>query len=207
MSLENLPQLSEATVDGTGVFDVLMRATSAHLEQEFQKSRIRGPEYSQVYLGSLQAVMSASLQFLLQKENAELQNALLEQQILTEVQQTAVALAQKCKLDAEFDVLMLTKDKIIAETALLNQKRLTEQAQTVGAGVDADSVIGKQKDLFQRQSDGFIRDAEQKAAKALIDTWNVRRTTDSGTVADLTNQLDDATIGRMVEKLLTGVNA
>lgn len=235
MSTTSLPELTEGTTDGSGVFDVLMASVKAHLEQEFQKSRLRGPEYAEVYLGSLQAVMSQSLQFLLAKEKAELEADLLReqiatqikqtsllqaqedklaadidlgaQQILSEVQNTDLITAQKCKLDAEYDVLMLNKDKVTAETGLLAQKKATERAQTVELGVDVGSVIGKQKTLYERQADGFTRDAEQKAAKTLIDTWNVRRTTDTGTVADSTNMLDDATVGRVVNTLLSGVNA
>jgi hypothetical protein len=103
--------------------------------------------------------------------------------------------------------MMETKLKTAQETALLGQKVASERAQTVGAGVDADSVIGKQKSLYQAQADGFKRDAEQKAAKLLVDSWNVRRTTDSGTVADGTNMLNDATVGRAVKAVLAGVGA
>jgi hypothetical protein len=70
-----------------------------------------------------------------------------------------------------------------------------------------DSVVGRQKALYQAQTDGFTRDAEQKAAKLLVDTWSVRRTTDEGTVADGTNMLNDATVGRAITKLLDGVGA
>jgi hypothetical protein len=89
----------------------------------------------------------------------------------------------------------------------LNQKKVTERAQTVGDGVDDNSVIGKQKLLYAAQTSGFTRDAEQKAAKLLVDSWSVRRTTDEGTVADGTNMLNDATVGRAVNKLLAGVGA
>jgi hypothetical protein len=41
----------------------------------------------------------------------------------------------------------------------------------------------------------------------MVDTWNVRRTTDEGTVADSVNNLNDAAVGRAVNKLLAGVNA
>ena len=41
----------------------------------------------------------------------------------------------------------------------------------------------------------------------MADTWNVRRTTDDGTVADTTNMLNDATIGRAINKMLSGVGA
>ena len=125
-------------------------------------------------------------------------NAVIEGTVLT---------AQKCKLDAEYDVLVGTKLKIVAETSLLNQKSATEKAQTVGAGIDADSVLGKQIGLYTAQTKGFERDAEQKAAKIMIDTWNVRRTTDEGTEANVSNSLNDPAIGRAVTKMLTGVGA
>ena len=213
--------LTLATLDGTGVFDVLMRANKAHLESEYQKNRIKGPEYATVYLGSLESVMQTSLQFLLNKDKSDLEAQLIQAQIEkvnAEInlvkQQTANAVieaevlrAQKCKLDAEFDVLLQSKLKTATEVTLLAQKTQTEKAQTVAMGVDADSVIGRQKALYAAQATGFERDAEQKVAKLMIDSWNVRRTTDEGTVADGTNMLYDPAVGRAVNKLLAGVGA
>lgn len=308
-----LSDLTESKVNGTGVFDVLMQATKAHLEEEYNKGRIKGPEYSTVYLGAMQAVMSQSLEFLLTKQRSDLEAQLLAQQILSETKQreltdaqilnlaserdridaevlltnkqiekmtadinisiqqlanlaaeklltdqqvlvaqkqvtkmdseieltdqqilnmaaeklltdqkaalttqqvlnaeteNTVLVAQECKLKAEFDQLVEMKLKTISETALLAQKKVTEQAQTSGAAVDADSVIGRQKGLYVAQTDGFKRDAEQKAAKLLIDTWNVRKTTDSdGTPIDSVNKLEDTSIGRVIDKMLAGINA
>ena len=223
-----LPSLTTATLDGTGVFDVLMRANKAHLESEFTQGRIKGAEYATVYLGSLESVMTAAITFLLQKDKNALEAQLVAQQILLaqvevikanaqvlqiEAQtrnlaaELLVLQAQKCKLDAEYDLLLSTNLKTAEEIELLKWKAVTEKAQTSGAGVDANSVIGKQVALYGAQSDGFKRDAEQKAAKIMVDSWNVRRTTDEGTVADSTNKLDDSTVGRAVNKLLTGVGA
>ena len=214
MAALTIDELSVATVNGTGVFDVLMRAVKAHLEQEFAQSRIKGPEYSTVYLGSLDQAMQTGLAFLLQKRKNDLeaelltkQIALAEQQRLNAVIEGTVLVAQECKLRAEFDLITAQTLKSNQELALLAQKVATEKAQTQAIGVDADSVIGKQKALYQAQTDGFKRDAEQKAAKLLADTWSVRRTTDEGTVADATNKLNDATVGRAIDKMLDGVGA
>lgn len=279
-----LSDLTQTTLDGSGVFDTLMRSMKAHLEAEYQKGRIKGTEYSTVYLGSLTAVLDASLNFLLQREKVALEAELMAQQVLVaqaEVQkanaqvqiagvellkvgiekdilllskdkipaeiahleaQTEVArqqqinlaseelhtrakttltanqatnavteglvlAAQKCKLDAEYDLVLGNTLKTASETTLLGQKTVTEKAQVSALGVDADSVIGKQKALYGAQTAGFARDAEQKAAKLMADTWNVRRTTDEGTVADATNMLNDATVGRAINKMLQGVGA
>lgn len=300
-----IADLTEASLNGKGVFDVLMRANKAHLESEFQKNRIKGSEYSTVYLGSLEAAMRISLEFLTQRQRIELEAKLLEQQIIlaevgvkkanaelliveaslakiplelaeltaktglinaqkanaeaelaiitanglkipaeiahieaqtaqstqqtknltsTKLQienQTAlvqkqvdnailegnVLVGQKCKLDAEYDLLLGNTLKTASETALLTQKGVTEKAQVTALGVDADSVIGKQKALYAAQTSGFARDAEQKAAKLMADVWSVQRTTDSGIGPTAANKLTDEYIGRAVEKLMTGVGA
>lgn len=109
-----------------------------------------------------------------------------------------------CKLKAEFDVLEQQKLKIIEEAALAGQKTATEAAQTSGANTDTDSVIGRQKQLYFAQGEAFIRDGEQKAAKIMVDTWNVRKTTDETTTTDSTG-LSNAGVGSAVSKLLQGI--
>lgn len=234
-ALTNMPieRLTEAKLTGKGVFDVLMQSVKLHLEQEYNQNRIRGTEYSQVYLGSMTAILEQSTRFLLDKDKsfyeialveaqvrlADAQVRLVEKQIEKEDQEAALRAAQVAKINREIltmdisdnlltaQVLLAQAQKIStdAQSALVIQKTNTEKAQTLAAGVDVDSVVGKQKALYQSQIDGFKRDAEQKAARTMIDTWNARRTTDEGTVADATNRLDDSTIGKAVEKLLVGV--
>lgn len=214
-------QLTDATLAGSGVFDTLMRANKAHLEAEFKAGRIKGADYASVYLSSLQSVLAASVQFLLGRDTAtlaaektkaeialvEAQKSLVDQQLLNAVTENTVLVAQECKLRAEYDATLEQKARTAAETSLINQKLLTERAQTQAVGVDQDSVVGRQKNLYKAQADGFSRDAEQKAADLLIRTWATRRTTDEGTVADATNMLNDATIGRAVNKMLAGISA
>lgn len=216
-----LSDLTTAQVTGTGVFDVLMQAAKGHLEQEFTKGRIKGTEYSTVYLGSLQAILSQAVEFLLNKdkhalegqllaaqiEKIQAEKALVEQQTLNAAKELLVLEAQICKLQAEYDMIMATKLKTAEERALLQWKAATEKAQTLGTGVDPDSVVGKQKQLYQAQADGFKRDAEQKAAKIMSDSWSVQRTTDNELAPSATNKLDAASIGRAVGKMLDGVNA
>lgn len=230
-----ISDLTTANPAGAGFFDTLMRAQKAHLDVEFEKNRIRGPEYATVYLGSLQATLEAAMNFIVQRHKlgleidlqeqqlligaAQLEKAqaevlqvqaqtqLINQQRLNAVVENTVLIARECLLRAEYDVMMLNRLKVTAETELLNQKRTTETAQTSNTGVDPTSILGRQNALYLAQSTGFTRDAEQKAAKLLVDSWNVRRTTDEGVTANTTNQLDDASIGRAVAKLLTGIAA
>ena len=221
-----LTELTQATLEGNGVFDTLMRANKAHLESEFAKGRLKGPEYATVYLGSLQAVMQTALAFLAQRQKIDLEAQLLTQQIAQTIAQTALTNAQLLqtqaqKLQVEAQTALITqqrlnavddlqtnvkqRNKIDSEIILLDMKAVTERAQTQTNISAIDSVLGKQIGLYQAQADGFKRDAEQKVAKMLIDTWNVRRTTDEATVVDATNKLSDIYVGQAVTKMFTGI--
>lgn len=152
-------------------------------------------------------VTQQNLNLAAQKLQVEAETALTAAKTANSALEGEVLTAQKCKLQAEFDVLILTKSKTTSETELLEQKIVTEKAQVTALGVDEDSVVGRQKQLYVAQATGFGRDAEQKAAKMMIDSWNVRRTTDEGTSANSTNKLDDAAVGRAVTKMLEGIGA
>ena len=227
MTTLNITELTTGDTTGNGVFDVLLKSVKAHLDQQFTAGRIKGPEYATVYLGSLDLAMQTGLAFVLQQRKNDLEAQLLEKQILQATAQTAlvteqtanavleglVLTAQKCKLQAEFDLLQTTNLKAIEEKTLLVQKTLTEKAQITSLGVDADSVVGRQKQLYQAQTGGFARDSELKVAQTLIATWNVRRTTDEATIAGVSplggvdNGLGDGNIARAVNKLLAGIGA
>jgi hypothetical protein len=50
---------------GTGMFDVLMNAVNKNIETQFNKGRITGAQYAEVYLGGLQAVLQQSIAYAL----------------------------------------------------------------------------------------------------------------------------------------------
>lgn len=209
MSEITTAQLTEGadSLTGVGVFDELMRASTAHLDKQFETGRIKGSDYANVYLGMMTALMQNATQFLLNQEKAGFEADLVAQQVTNALKEHEVLHSTKCKLDAEYDNLVEVKLKTIAETNLLGQKQVTETAQTSSTGVDADSVVGRQKALYLAQTNGFTRDAEQKAAKVMVEAFAVQASTDESIGGTATNKLDSTNIGRVVEKLITGVNA
>ena len=116
---------------------------------------------------------------------------------------------QSSLLNAQVNLTTAQKTSTDAQSALVIQKTITEKAQTLAGGVEENSVVGKQKNLYTAQTNGYLRDAEQRAAKLMTDTWMTRRTTDEGTVASSDgvnpNYLGDATIGLAIQKMLAGV--
>jgi hypothetical protein len=207
----DISPLTTQSLSGNGVFDVLMSTVKLHLKEELDKGRIVGTDYANVYLGSLQYAMQQAVVYLNNLKNEELIEAnigLTRQKIATEIAQIADTVPTGISFtDGSITGLLANqRDKIEAETNLLNQKTKTEQAQTLDS-VDGSSIagmLGQQIALYEAQTNGFTRDAEQKLLKAMLDTWSVRMTMGEAQ-ADTTNNLDDTSIGAVVTKAKAGI--
>ena len=112
----DITNLTHATIDGNGVFDVLMRTVNAHLQKEWTANRLKGTEYSTVYLGALESTMNTSLQFLLAKDKLNAELAILEQQLVNLKVEEINATKQGLLLDKQLDDL-------VAATALKTQQK------------------------------------------------------------------------------------
>ena len=114
--------------------------------------------------------------------------------------------AQHCKLQEEFNVLKEQKGKIIADASLVGAKTTTEEAQTSSTNIGDDSILASQRSLYVEQADAFKRDAEQKASKIMIDTYNVSKTVDPG-IDGNGYGLSATNVKRTVTTLLDGIDA
>ena len=56
--------------EGTGVFDIIMKAANENIKIQNQVSRITGAEYAEVYLGTMQTAISEAMKFLLNKDQS-----------------------------------------------------------------------------------------------------------------------------------------
>lgn len=283
VSTLNIQDITTATVDGTGVFDVLMRSVAAQLEDQLDRGRITGTDYASVYTAALTATLDQAIKLTfqrqlqaydvmikereilkqdyelnellpnqnlkLEKENTILdtQAAIAEYELTTKLpaevsnltKQGSILDAQKDELDYRLaNILPTEKDNMIytgenlqaendllvakltteskqqanidaqiatteAQTALYEQKTVTEQAQVDGSVIQVGSAMDYQNKLLAAQTTGFTNDAVQKSAKLLIDTWNIRHTQEpSGNPPDGVNKLHDKNLGEAIETLM-----
>ena len=282
--------LTDKTVGGTGLFDELMTAFSAHLTAQLEKGRISGSDYATVYLGGVQACMANAIQYLTARDQAyaqvlataaqieatQAQTALAAQDLilkqtqqdiqlvqldiskqdlelkkaqlplvaaqvdqanaqiaLTKAQTTdvttkmpleaALLSSQKAQVDAQtgkvsHDVTLVDAQVQVAnsqvttansqialntqQTALMKEKIETERGQTLDTRTDGTAISGivaSQKALQTGQANAFLRDAEQKAAKILMDTWVTRKTVDDG--VEVPTNIDTSFINTVMQNL------
>lgn len=219
-----LPDIAPVTVDditqgsvtGTGIFDKLMATVAAQLQAEFQADRITKSDYGQVYVSALNNTLGQAIQFLLTKDQAALQAATLAAQYEKIALEKDILELQKQQLTLQLAQLeqqtLLIQSQILtdaAQRALINQKLVTEVAQTQDKPTSNTStgysgVVGKQNALYAAQTTGFTRDAEQKAAKLALDILATQLSTDDSMTVANTN-MHPAAIGALVEKLATGI--
>ena len=283
VSTLNIQDITTAAVDGTGVFDVLMRSVAAQLEDQMDRGRITGTDYASVYTAAMTATLDQAIKLtfqrqlqaydvmikereilkqdyelneLLPKQNLKLekeniildtQAAITEYELTTKLpaevlnlgKQGSILDAQKDELDyrlanilpTEKDNMLFTGENLQAEndllvakltteskqqanidaqiatteaqTALYEQKTVTEQAQVDGSVIQVGSAMDYQNKLLAAQTTGFTNDAVQKSAKLLIDTWNIRHTQEpSGNPPDGVNKLHDKNLGEAIETLM-----
>ena len=121
-----IAELTDGTVDGTGVFDALMKAVNAHLITQFDRNRITGADYAKVYLGSIQAVMQFGTQFLLSRDRARLENLQLLETI-------KLAQAQRTKAAAEVQLVRAQIQNAQFENLALQLKAYTSRNEYAGS--------------------------------------------------------------------------
>lgn len=132
----------------------------------------------------------------------------LEKDLELKASQLLQMAADLIKSQTENTVLQEQKLKTASEVALLDQKIATEKAQTVDTvnGLPVTGVIGKQKQLYTAQTDGFARDAEQKATKILLDAnttvFSINENPDY-----LTSSLTGLQLNPVLNKLKQGIGA
>ena len=56
--------------EGTGVFDIIMKAANENIKIQNQTSRITGAEYAEVYLGTMQTAISEAMRFILDRDQS-----------------------------------------------------------------------------------------------------------------------------------------
>ena len=78
--LTNATSVTNGASNGTGALDRLMNTINLYLDDQYTRGRIKGTDYANVLLGSIQSVLSASLQFTLTEKVNEAQIALYDRQ-------------------------------------------------------------------------------------------------------------------------------
>ena len=87
--------------EGTGIFDVLISAVNSNIKIQYDNDRIKGSDYANVYMSSMQSVLQASVQFLLEEQVREAEIDKIVDGIATSTKQREVMDSQIALYDRQ----------------------------------------------------------------------------------------------------------
>ena len=163
---------------GSGVFDKLMHAINGNILVQHESGRIKGPEYAQVYLGSMQTAVVEAMKFMLTKEQ----------------------LAKDLELKAAQIAAIATENSI--KQAQSDKDLLVKQAQ-INKLADDQLTAAKQRDLYQRQIEGFDDNKYQKLFESQLSSWGLMFS--SGMLTEKPSIITGDKVSQLYTKLTTGI--
>ena len=180
IELSNLTDSTNAD-NGTGVFDKLIQSVEQHIESQYKAGRITGNDYSSVYMGSMQSVLSEAVKFVLSEQQVEKEVDLLSEQIISEQKKNEAG----GLIDLEKKKNQEQIDLIIAQTASqyegidasrkdTNRKNLLNSKQVIKIGKESELLTTQNSELLlSGVVERALKDAQRIAtASGGIDNTN-----------------------------------
>lgn len=196
--------------DGTGVFDIIMKAANENIKIQNQTSRITGAEYAEVYLGTMQTAISEAMKFLLNKDKIikdlelnQIQIDAIESDILIKQEQHTKDLEVKDKdLEVKTQQILTMKndDSIKAEQSIKDLDVKTAQENKL---IDDLLTAAKQRELYSRQILGFDDNKYQKLFESQLSSWGLMFS--SGMLTEKPSIITGDKVSQLYTKLTTGI--
>ena len=204
----DVSRLTTASVDGTGVFDVLMKAVKQHLLEEYNADRVTGDEYTKLYLGTMTAVMQTSVQYILnaqQEEHIQAEIALVRQKTVTELAQTDNDIPVGLGFNGDTNIeglVFLEKEKLRQNNLLIDAQVSQAKASEALLGQQIITELARTGDDFSQATEAGHGFNAANALKGLLELE--KQVTEQKLVTELANTSDTkpASLG-----LMTGTTA
>jgi hypothetical protein len=181
---------------------------------QIQAERLRVEAATELLVQQKLTEVNQGLQILAQTNLVNMQIDALEEDILKtqaevlKVQaDTLVSEKQLLVMQSQIDAQTLQNTRVVEEIEFTKAKTFSEQAayKDVVDGSAVAGVLGKQKLLLTAQTDGFARNSEQGLAKAMMDVFNIMRTTDPDATDPSLYGLSPASVTAVIDKAKLGV--
>lgn len=125
----SLTDVTSGELDGTGSFDVFMKALDLHLEKQYKANRITGAQYAEVYTAVANNVMGQAVAFALQKDNAKWAAVTAERQARIAEIEAVKALVDLERVKFEATKAQFDANLSAAQYSLTKMQTATEEAQ------------------------------------------------------------------------------
>jgi len=143
----NIDELTKGTLNGTGVFDVLLQTLRLHLDREFTSGRITGTAYATVYSQALTSFLQQATAYCLSKAKLALELQQLSEQVT---------------------ILQLQQTKLTAETSLVESQQSQVEAETAKVLYETTYVLPENVKVIKNQQDQLIAQTNKVTTDPVI---------------------------------------
>lgn len=160
------PTVADITTEilnGTGAFDIFMRAGSNQLQSQYDAGRIKGAEYANAYIKMMELMMAQANGFIIQRFQGEVAALQAPYSAMTAQYQAAMSGYQAVKTLEETNLVKTQMEELKENGA---QDRTLKKSQV--------SVQEQQAQLYERQIKGFDDKSRNDAMKIAMDAWAVQ---------------------------------
>lgn len=161
----SISDITTGSIQGTGDFDVLVRAAKEHLLLEYTSNRITGDKYAEAYIAIVNQVLAMAIQFRVQSEQINVQSLLTDEQKALIKAQTAQVVAETLNVPKQGLVLDKQVEQLTLE--ILNIPKQGQVLDKQVINLDKDIEV-KTKDIALRESNIQLTDQKVKTEKAQI---------------------------------------
>jgi hypothetical protein len=183
--LTSTTTVTQGIANGTGVFDKLMNSVNLYLDDQYKSGRLKGTDYANVLLGSMQTVLAQSVQYALQEKLLEAQIddvrkgiELKAQQIANMVDELLTTAKQRLDIDKGIEVKEAQRQATIKDIEVsdynltnilpLNKSQLELQNLEVADGT-ARANTQLQDQLLTSSKQRLLLDTEEEAKQYEVD--------------------------------------
>ena len=162
IDIPTVKNVTTETLDGTGVFDVYMRAGLAQLMSQYEKNRIKGSDFTTAYIAMVELMMTEANKFVLGLVQAEIAVAMFPVQYMGAAYDALAKEATAKKIKHEADLICQQVVELKANGA---SKRSLEASQK--------AVACEQITLYSAQAKGFADKNRNDTFKTVMNAWAI----------------------------------
>ena len=160
----SIKDITTETVDGTGAFDVFMRAGSAQLQEQFDAGRIKGAAFAEAHTAMMQLMMTEANKFVLGKVQSDIAIAMFPMQYMGAVYEAAGKEAAVRKTEHESN-LICEQEAQLELDGEVNRRKVEEEIDLL---VTQDSELILNGEVNRRKTEEEIDLLETQDSELIL---------------------------------------
>lgn len=149
--------LTTGTINGDGAFDIILKSINTHLQDQYDKNRITGEQYSKAYIELTMGAMSTGTQYLLGRDQAYWSAVMTQAQAKRAEVEAVTAAVSLESAKAQLTVVRYGVEQAKAQAVLTKMQLATADVEFEVATYQLEKVLPEQQRQMAYQTDYILK--------------------------------------------------